>query len=283
MTKETISLRPIRESDLDACLRLTQAARWPHRLHDWQLHYDLGDGWVAVQNGKIVGVTMWWRYSDQIATVGLVVVDRAQQGRGIGGRLMDVVIDRADADTLKLMATRAGLKLYQNCGFVAVGEIGQIQGEVSSVAPIAAGSGITLRAVRRDDLPHLIEIDARAFGAKRTELLSAFLRDGHGVIALRDGQQAAGFALIRNSGHGQTIGPVVAPDQSLAIALVSNVLAGESGFIRLDVDLTATDFIEWLEGTGLKCIDTVLIMTRPEQAPQEKPLRTYGLVSQAFG
>lgn len=282
MSAEDVTLRRLRKSDLEGCLLLTQAERWPHRISDWQLHYQCGDGWVVVQNDKVIGVAMWWNYTDRIATVGLVLVDSNQQGRGIGARLMTAVMTSAAPCTLKLMATKAGLKLYQNCGFVAVGEIGQTQGEVTLDNPVAADDGVTLRPVTRRDLPEMTDIDAEAFGAKRGDLLSAVFRDGDGVIATRD-ERTVGFALIRKSGHGQTIGPVVATDEPLAIALVSQLLARESGFIRLDVDTAATEFLTWLETTGLKCIDTVVIMVRPEQPAAATAAHTYGLVSQAFG
>ena len=282
MSVDDITLRRMRESDLEGCLRLTQAVGWPHRLTDWQLHFQIGDGWVALHGDVIVGVTMWWNFDNRIATIGLVVVDSTLQGRGIGGRLMDAAMDSAGPCPQKLMSTQAGLKLYEKCGFVAVGEIGQTQGEVTLETPVAAEDGVAIRPVRHGDLPALVDIDAQAFGAKRDGLLSAILYDGGGVVADRDGQ-TAGFALIRKSGHGQTIGPVVATDEALAIALVSQLLAAESGFIRLDIDPAATEFMAWLETTGLKCIDTVVIMVKPESPANAKPPYTYGLISQALG
>ena len=195
---------------------------------------------------------------------------------------MDAAMDSAGSCSKKLMSTQAGLKLYENCGFVAVGEIGQTQGEVTIETPVAAAEGVRIRPASRDDLPVLVDLDAQAFGAIRKNLISAILGDGNGVVALRDGKPA-GFALIRGSGLGQTIGPVVATDEELGIALVSQLLAEESGFIRLDVDLTATKFMAWLETTGLKCIDTVTIMVKPRMPANAKPPYTYGLISQAFG
>lgn len=282
MSVDDITLRRMRESDLEGCLRLTQAVHWPHRLIDWQLHFKIGDGWVALNGDVIVGVTMWWKYDMRIATIGLVVVDGMLQGRGIGRRLMDVAMDSAGPCLQRLMATQAGMKLYEGCGFVAVGEIGQTQGEVTIETPVAAADDVAIRPASRDDLPVLVDLDAQAFGATRENLISAVLGDGNGVVAHRDGKPA-GFALIRESGRGQTIGPVVATDEALAIALVSQLLAEASGFIRLDVDLTATQFMAWLETTGLKCIDTVIIMVKPHTPANAKPPYTYGLISQALG
>lgn len=282
MSRDEIEFRLIRESDLDDCLRMTQAERWPHRLSDWQLHFRLGNAWVAVQDNRVMGVAMWWSYEDRIATIGLVLVDASMQGRGIGRRLMDAVMVSADPCTLKLMSTEAGFKLYQQCGFHKVGKIGQSQGEIDPVSSVALPQGVTSRPVRHEDLENLVNIDRDGFGAGRRKLIAAILEEGRGVLVESNGQ-ALGYALIRKSGHGQTIGPVVASEQSLAIVLVAEILSQETGFIRLDVDLEATEFSSWLETIGIHCIDQVTIMTRPSIKPNLERMRVFGLASQALG
>jgi GNAT superfamily N-acetyltransferase len=50
-----------------------------------------------------------------------VVVRQDAQGRGLGRLLMQAAIRDAGARTLGLVATTAGLKLYQSLGFVETG------------------------------------------------------------------------------------------------------------------------------------------------------------------
>lgn len=273
----------MRGSDLPGCLRLTQAERWPHRLEDWQLHFDVGSGNVATTaDGKLVGVAMYWAWGKSVATIGLVLVDQDMQGRGIGGRLMSAVMSDTAGRTQKLMATTAGLRLYDNCGFGGIGRIGQIQGNLGSTIDAVSQPGIRLRALTDADLACVTQLDRDAFGDDRHELLSALMSAGRGVIAEREGS-SAGFAIIRSSGHGQTVGPVVATDEQTAIALVSQLLSTERGFIRLDAVLSASSFAAWLETIGLNCIDQVTIMTRGNKWPPSASYRTLGLVSQALG
>lgn len=68
--------------------RLTQQMNWPHRLEDWQDALLLGEGLVAEEQGQPVGTALCWRWGERWATIGLVVVDGRQQGRGIGRALM---------------------------------------------------------------------------------------------------------------------------------------------------------------------------------------------------
>src|SRR4029453_14726794 len=102
-----------------AVLRLTQAEQWSHRLEDWQFHHRLGRGWAVCDDGDggLPGPASWWAYGEQFGSVGLVLVDRQQQGKGLGRRLMNLIIDEAGSRALQLVATQGGLELYHACGF----------------------------------------------------------------------------------------------------------------------------------------------------------------------
>src|SRR5487761_887510 len=131
---ETVTSR-MQAEDLAEGLRLTQAESWAHRLEDWTFHYRLGRGWVACDaGGRILGTALWWPYGEQFATVGLVLVDQHQQRKGVGRRLMNSVIEDAGARALRLVATPAGTRLYEQCGFREQGGICQRQGLPTAAA-----------------------------------------------------------------------------------------------------------------------------------------------------
>jgi GNAT superfamily N-acetyltransferase len=277
-----LTLRRLEARDLAGALRLSQAERWSHRMEDWEFHYRLGRGWVACDaDGKVLGTASWWTYGDRFGTVGLVLVDQAHQGQGIGRQLMNVVMSDAGPRVLQLVATDAGLTLYQRCGFSERYAIGQHQGTATQVPAVAPLANTVLRAVSPTDLETLCDLDAAAFSANRRQVVSAVFNagGGAGVLAHRNGRPA-GFALARQSGRGTVIGPVVAEDQSLAIALIAYQLKTTRGFTRVDVPADAAQLAAWLETAGLVCVDHVTTMVRgdvPETA------RVFGLVSQALG
>jgi len=273
-------IRPMQLDDLPAGLKLTQAVHWAHRIEDWQFHHRLGRGWVICgDDGAMLGTATWWSYGQHLGSVGLVLVDASQQGKGLGRRLMNTIIDDAGSRALQLMATQAGLKLYRQCGFREVGLTEQRQGIIS---PLPAPTGVTLRAAMADDLDALVTLDAAAFGAQRRELIRELLAAGSGTVATIDGQ-VAGFAIKRQAGRGTLIGPVVADSESLAIALVTQLVNSSSGFVRIDIPAAAEELGRWLDTVGVVRVDTVVAMLRGERPETHPGMRTFGLASQAFG
>ncbi|MBW4050032.1 MAG: GNAT family N-acetyltransferase [Proteobacteria bacterium] len=277
-----MTARRMQPEDLAEGLRLTQAESWSYRLEDWSFHFRLGNGWVACDaGGQVLGTALWWPYGEQFATVGLVVVDRHHQGKGIGLRLMNAVMEDAGGRSLQLVATRAGMRLYEQCGFREHGAICQYQGMATAATlPLQAGTAI-LGAVTSTDLATIAHWDANAFGTDRTSVLAAVLAGGEGVLASRHGH-LAGYALAREAGRGTTIGPVVAEDETLAIEMVARLLQRRSGIIRLDVPADATVLREWLASSGIARIDCAAVMIRGTPTPHRNGARVLGLVSQAL-
>lgn len=279
-----MSTRRMQTEDLAEGLRLTQAESWSYRLEDWAFHFHLGKGWVACDaDGQVLGTAFWWPYGDQFATIGLVVVDRHQQGKGIGRKLMNAVMEDAGARSLQLVATRAGKRLYEQCGFREQGAICQHLGAATAnTLPLLLKTGTaSLDAVTSSGLEAIAQWDAKAFSTDRKSVLAAVLARGEGVVASRQGR-LAGYALARDAGRGTTIGPVVAEDETLAIEMVARLMQRRSGIMRLDVPEDATVLRGWLESSGIACIDTAAAMVRGTLMPFRSAARVLGLVSQAL-
>lgn len=284
-----IRIRALRDDDLPAALRLTQALRWSHRREDWDLHFRVGRGYAATgDDGALIGTIMWWPYGDHFGCVGLVVVDGAAQGRGIGRALMDVVIADCGSRSLQLVSTEAGLRLYQQCGFLGQGGIEQHLG-VPDTTFLAAATTATmlpaqcrLRAVTGTDFNVLCGLDRAAIGADRSALLRELLRRGGGTLVEQDGRPV-GFALHRPAGGGTTVGPIVAGDDALAIALLTHELRGIDHIARVDALESDPAVVQWLTRAGMPCVDRVTRMLRGDPPPRAASARLYGLVSQALG
>ncbi|MDE2263475.1 MAG: GNAT family N-acetyltransferase, partial [Gammaproteobacteria bacterium] len=220
-------------------------------------------------------------YGEQFATVGLVVVDRDQQGKGIGRKLMHAVMEDAGARSLQLVSTRAGRRLYEQCGFREQGAIDQHQG-VPVAAELPHGPGAaSLRAATSADVSTIAQWDAISFGADRTPVIAAVLESGEGILTTRQGR-LAGYALARPAGRGTTIGPVVAEDEMLAIEMIARMLQRRTEIMRLDIPADATVLGRWLESAGLARIDRAAVMVRGTPMPRGGAARVFGLVSQAL-
>jgi GNAT superfamily N-acetyltransferase len=279
----SLALRRLQADDLPAALRLTQSQQWTHRLDDWEFHFRIGRGWcICDADDNVIGAALWWAYGTNLGSIGLVVVDNASQGRGIGRWLMDAIIDDAGERTLQLNATAAGLRLYQQCGFTAIGSIEQRQAEPARRTAPPLPAGLQLTTAGNAQFDEMARLDQHATGADRRVLLEALLDAGQAVIARHD-ERAVGYAIARSSGLGTVVGPVVADSQSTAQALIANRIAAGRGFMRVDIPASASAISQWLQDIGLPCVARVTTMVRGRQIAPSDAARIFGLASQALG
>ncbi|MBB3261610.1 GNAT superfamily N-acetyltransferase [Paraburkholderia bannensis] len=276
--------------DIDAAHGLSAAVRWPHRPDDWRFAFDAGAGFVAEENGVVIGTALCWKFGVDRATLGMVIVSPDQQGRGIGRKLMELVLEELGDRVTFLHATPAGQPLYEKLGFAACGALTQHQGNVEQAPAVTLPQGETLREITPADLPVLIELASRGCGLDRSITLPALLEVAQGGVVLECDGEITGFALARRFGRGYAIGPLVAapsPDHVRAKALVSHWLAQHVGdFVRLDLPGDA-GIETWLPTVGLLPVDSVVKMVRNASAAEhsgtpDAAWRAYGIINQAM-
>jgi GNAT superfamily N-acetyltransferase len=268
----------MRDADLPGALALSQAVRWPHRLEDWQFALRAGSGFVAEEDGAVVGTGLCWPQGPHHGTLGLIIVSPAHQGKGMGRQLMRLVLERLGDRCTLLNATTAGQPLYESLGFQAIGTLHQHQG---TLAALAAPAGLRVRPAEAGDVPALIALANRATGMARDDLMKQLIGVAEGAVLERDGE-LVGFSLIRPFGRGHVIGPLVAPDAACAQALVATWCDAYAGaFVRLDVP-GAGGLGDWLAQAGLAQVDTAVIMARNGVPPRDDAVQQFAIVSQAL-
>src|SRR5262249_21378614 len=135
---------------------------------DWELFLRLSpEGCrVAVRDERVVGTVATGRYENRFAWIGMVLVDPAERGQGIGARLMAEALDvLRDMPSIRLDATPAGHAVYQKLDFVD-------KYRLSRMETVVSGEGLTLqrnpaRTMTKDDLPAVAIFDREVFGADR--------------------------------------------------------------------------------------------------------------------
>ncbi|PQV44783.1 GNAT family N-acetyltransferase [Paraburkholderia sp. BL21I4N1] len=261
---DSITYRRFTLDDIAAAHALTVELKWPHRADDWRFVAQLGVGFVAEDASGMIGTALCWKYGTDRASLGMVIVSPARQGRGIGRKLMECVLEELDGRVTFLHATPAGQPLYEKLGFRAAGTLDQHQGAAFQPPLVSLPPGERLRPLGSSDTARLVELASRASGLDRGEVLPALMSAADGIALDRDGE-LVGFALFRRFGRGFAIGPVVAPASdgaSRAKALISHWLALNEGvFVRIDTP-GDSGLTEWLEQLGLPRVDTVVKMVR---------------------
>ena len=277
------SYRPFTPDDIGAAHALSSELNWPHRADDWRFVADAGKGFVAEDENGVIGTALCWKYGSDTASLGMVIVSPGQQGRGIGRRLMELLLAELGERTTLLHATPAGKPLYEKLGFREIGTLNQHQGAAFQPPLVSLPPGERLRPLGSNDAPRLIELASRASGLDRSDLLPALLDVASGIALDRDGE-LLGFALFRRFGRGYAIGPVVAPDSdasSRAKALISHWLALNAGmFVRIDTP-GDSGLSDWLAGLGLARVDTVVKMARSGTLNPDRELKQFGIINQA--
>jgi len=280
MTTRTtaIACRLMREADLPAAHALSQAVRWPHRPEDWQFALRLGTGFVAEEDGAVVGTALCWHQGPHHGSLGLIIVSPDHQGKGIGRQLMRLVLDQLGDRCTLLNATKAGQPLYESLGFRAIGTLHQHQG---IFAPPAASAGPRARPATAADIPAIVALANRGTGMVRDELIKHLVGAADGAVLERDGA-VTGFSLIRPFGRGHVIGPVVAADAEGAQALIATWGDAYAGaFVRIDVT-GSSGLGEWLAQAGLAEVDTAVTMARHGVPARDDTVRQVAIVSQAL-
>ncbi|SFU34393.1 Acetyltransferase (GNAT) domain-containing protein [Methylobacterium sp. 174MFSha1.1] len=278
ITADAIALVPFAPVHLPGALALSREMSWPYRLEDWDFALRVGRGFALERAGAVIGTAAWFPDEADHATIGMIIVAGAAQGRGYGTRLVEALLGAAGPRTLLLNSTAEGRALYARYGFQPVGTVRQHQGPYRHSTAAAPDPG--LRAITPDDLGAIAAFDRAATGFARRPLLERLLASGEGQVLLHDGAPAA-YAITRPFGRGHVIGPVVAGSPDEARRLIAASLACLDGrFVRIDVP-EGSGLSPWLTGIGLPQVGDALTMVRGA-LPPAGPARLFALANQSF-
>ena len=268
----TLSFQPFGHRHLDDALRLSREAGWPHRRDDWALVQSVSRGIAALQDGAVIATALATPYGP-VAMANMIIVDPRMRGRGLGRDIMQRALALAQPRQWRLVATPAGLPLYENLGFATCGTVIQHQG---AVADLAAPPDI--RWATPDDRSEIAAMDRAATASDRSALLQALA--SHGRIAIAKDK---GYAILRAFGRGEVAGPVVADNSDTAQKLLGFVFAGRAGgFMR--VDATAESGLSpWLEWIGLAEADRGIAMQHGSLPAENQRFTRFALAAQALG
>lgn len=280
------SLRQLKTDDAHYLHELAVSVNWPHRPRDMEQLLQLGQGVLASDEiSRAIGAGMFFPITDDFAMVGMMMTHPRLQAGGMGREILKIIMEKCGDRRLRLNSTLQARALYHSAGFHKRGTVMQYQGVVNDAElPESLPKGYSVRPVTMDDMATLLKLDLAAFGADRGTILDLLMQRSDGVLLEKSGQ-AVGCALGRNFGRGRVIGPLVAPTEDLAIALVKPFVDQNRGkYLRIDTDVIHQKLGAFLISFGLVAYDTVIPMTIGEGAgPESNDGLVYALASHTMG
>jgi predicted N-acetyltransferase YhbS len=224
---DQVNIRLLFESDIPAAMKLKEAAGWNQTEADWRrlIRLEPEGCFAAIENDRLVGTTTTTTYGDELAWIGMVLVDPQQRRRGIATKLIETALAHLDGKVavVKLDATAEGEPVYEKFGFRTESLVQRWRGSIKS-QPIAREEMVI-------DLNALLALDRRAFGADRSQLIRHLVVDSRisPVLVKDENGSLSGYALARAGTKAGYIGPVVVDDTTHVENLLERVVGELSG------------------------------------------------------
>jgi len=236
-----IQLRLFTEDDLDFADRMREKTGWNQRRDDWARYrrHEPGGCFVAEWDGHPAGTVTTTRYGDDLAWIGMMLVDPAYRRRGIATALMEGAMDylrERNVRCIKLDATPEGRPVYERLGFRAEWTLERWEWEPAETETDAGNAGTPPAEDDRDRIDAVMDLDRAAFGADRLAWLRALAADARRVKIRRDGSgDVSAYGMLRPGLEADYFGPQVADPPEAAAGLVEDLLAGRDRRIFWDL------------------------------------------------
>ena len=222
---DQLEIRLLLESDIPAAMRLKEAAGWNQTEDDWRrlLMLEPHGCFGALSNGSLIGTTTTTTYGDQLAWIGMVLVEPKHRGQGVATQLMTTAMEylASRVANVKLDATPLGKSLYEKFGFKIESLIERWSRPAQS--KLQATKSETLDEDQRKEL---LELDELAFSGDRSSLIRLLIDDAiiSPVLIRHTGNKLSGFALARRGTRANYVGPIVSAEIDQAESLLDQTL-----------------------------------------------------------
>lgn len=234
---------------LPEALALSAEAGWNQIAPDWLLMIRHGHA-IGVEDGEdgaLVASALALPVGADLAWISMVLVTASHRRRGLASRLVSDCLAWLEArgSAAVLDATAAGAEVYRPLGFATVRRITRWQhpGE----ALVAAAPQVDLQP---GDIDWIQPLDEQVSGVPRKFIVADLLSRPNAValgLPSRDG-----FALSRAGRIATLIGPLTAPDDATAIALLDAMVSRMEGGIFIDAYDDQVAFAAHLEHRGFR-------------------------------
>lgn len=255
MKKFVFTSREMLISDMPELMRLKNDEGWNQTEQDWHvlITYKNSINLVAEIDDKIIGTICAINYSNKIAWIGMMLVDKNYRRLGISKTLLSSAIEKLkDCKSVKLDATPVGRYVYEKIGFKDEYDINRLTN--LSVKYINNEKSIKTVRITTSDLDEIAILDEKIFGANRFEILKYLFKNSPELAwTIKKKSKIVGFCFGRKGSKFTQIGPVYSSfDEEVKSLITSsaNQLIGKPVVVDLLSDKDSIDL--WLSENGFE-------------------------------
>jgi GNAT superfamily N-acetyltransferase len=258
------SLVPAHAEDV---AHLSVEAGWNQIADDWRLMLDEGRAFgIRDASGAWIASALVLPLGPAISWVSMVLVTKPARHQGLGSRLLQRCLAEVEASGVAagLDATELGRPIYLPLGFRDVYPLSRWRAEAGTRRSVDPPPGVRVWPATAQDLQRIIACDQACSGFDRGRILEHLLARAPALarIAERADGSLAGYALGRNGHSAMHIGPVVADDEAIGMALLGSAMASTPEPVILDVPDRHQGIRQWLADQGAAAPRTFMRMLR---------------------
>ncbi len=228
LLEDPLEIRKLRKGEVSEVIRLCESVHWPYTLKDIERLYRLEpNGWFCARvNGQYAGQAMGLSIGS-LGCLGIVIVRQDFRRQGVATAVTKAALDylsKKGIKTVKLDATDEGYGIYEKLNFIPEFSV------LHYVREAQRGTGLPEEAngvepLKVMEVDIISEFDKKYFGANRSAVLKALIKDSDGFI-LKEGKRVRGYAMVKpmNYENGYWLGPWVAESGPSAEKLLKHLL-----------------------------------------------------------
>jgi GNAT superfamily N-acetyltransferase len=266
----------------EAVAPLSVEAGWNQVAADWRLMIERGCAFgIRDPSGPWIATALVLPLGPAITWVSMVLVTRSARRRGLGTRLLERCLAEVEQQGVAagLDATELGRPVYLPLGFRDVYPLSRWRLDPGPRSAVEPPPGIRVRRASPADLLPILALDSARTGFARAATLAHLLARAPSLaqVAERGDGSLAGYALGRDGHAVLHVGPLVADDEDIALALLASAVGRVTQSVILDVPDRHEKLRGWLTAHGGIAPRGFMRMLRGSFPPLDDASRLFAL------
>lgn len=285
--KTVLELVQFEKYDVIELIKLSASVNWDYDEHEIRTVMSSGKIFGHKNpEGKIVSSAAIISYDTDLASIGMVIVNKEYRGLGLGKEATQKCIDSVSKETsIMLIATEEGKPLYESMGFNTVDSVHKyLADNYIADAKLLNNSDVNIENFSECDFTEILKLDENAFGDRRSHFLMNRIKQAEKCLVVKDNNGTiVGYGLSILGPINLILGPIVAPDFQTASFLIDKLSSKRQGKLRIDVPTGNEEFMLFLEKSGfVKAGQPPLMVINSANMPLRNNT-LLGIAAQIFG